>query len=68
MLDFYRELRWRMVKMVRNASEIAIYKKNPRFSLSKLVKKISDHSEAIFDMFRNLSQLLTFKILNFSLL
>ena len=39
MLDFYRELRWRMVKMVRNAYEIAIPEKNCRFFLRKIYEK-----------------------------
>ena len=33
MLQSYRELRWRMVKMVRNADGMAISEKNRRFSV-----------------------------------
>ena len=40
MLDFYRELRWRMVKMVRNAYGMAIPEKNRRSSLGKIDKKM----------------------------
>ena len=40
MLDFYRELRWRMVKMVRNAYGMAIPEKNRRFSGRKIDKKM----------------------------
>ena len=36
---FYRELRWRIVKMVRNAYGMAIPKKNPRFILRKINEK-----------------------------
>ena len=37
---FYSELRWRMVKMVRNAYEMAIPKKNHRFFSKKTMKKM----------------------------
>ena len=42
MLDFYRELRWRMVKMVRNAYEMAIPEKNCRFFSEEIDEKMKN--------------------------
>ena len=45
---FYRELRWRIVKMVRNAYEMAIPEKNRRSSS----RKINEQHEKVLELGR----------------
>ena len=47
-LQFYRELRWRMVKMVRNAYGMAIPEKNCRL----VSRKINEKHDKVLDLGR----------------